>query len=148
MTFTWPRTAPEEPDHWIPHGRRLALGGREGTAATGISFLGLATNGPARGAARVEYTDGTTQDVTVALTDWTPGTDYRFGNVPFVEMAGRNRADGTADTTRTVVFGTAPGALNPAKRVKAVVLPQSSDKGVLHLFDAALTTKPFPATAP
>ncbi|WP_433340384.1 GH92 family glycosyl hydrolase [Streptomyces sp. CA-253872] len=146
VTFTWPRTAPGEPDNWIPHGQRIAVGGRTGTAATGISFLGLATNGPAQGTARVEYTDGTTQDVPVALTDWTPGTDYRFGNVPLVETTGRNRADGTADTTRTVVFGTAPEALDPAKRVKSVVLPQSSDKGVLHLFDVSLTTKPLPTT--
>ncbi|MFZ4151736.1 hypothetical protein [Streptomyces pseudogriseolus] len=56
--------------------QRIALGGRE---AAGISFLGLATNGPAQGTAVVEYTDGSTQEVPVGFTDWTPGTAYRFG---------------------------------------------------------------------
>src|SRR5690606_34550583 len=57
VEFTWPDTGPGEPDNWIPHGQRIPLGGKR---ATGISFLGLATNGPSQGTAVVEYTDGST----------------------------------------------------------------------------------------
>ncbi|MFE3738869.1 GH92 family glycosyl hydrolase [Streptomyces sp. NPDC059134] len=144
VEFTWPGTEPGEPDNWIPHGQRVDLSGRggKGTTATGISFLGLATNGPSQGTAVVEYTDGSTQNVTVGLTDWTPGTTYRFGNVPLVVTGGRNQAGGAADTVRTLVFGTVPQVLDPAKRVRSVVLPQGSDRGIMHIFDVALTSDP------
>ncbi|MEK8226273.1 hypothetical protein NKG05_09710 [Oerskovia sp. M15] len=51
-----------------PHGQNVPMG----VAVEKISFLGLATNGPAKGTATVVYTDGTRQDVPVELTDWTP----------------------------------------------------------------------------
>lgn len=142
VVFTWPDTGPGEPDNWIPHGQRVPLGGRQ---ATGISFLGLATNGPSQGTAVVEYTDGSTQTVPVGLTDWTPGTDHRFGNEPLVVTTGRNRAAGGSDTAQTKVFGTRPVALDPAKRVAAVVLPRGTDRGVMHVFDVALTDRPVAA---
>ncbi|MFC5959012.1 GH92 family glycosyl hydrolase [Streptomyces pratens] len=148
VEFTWPDTEPGQPDNWIPHGQRIELGA---VRATGVSFLGLATNGPAQGAAVVEYTDGSTQSVPVQFTDWTPGTDYRFGNEPLVTTTGRNRASGGADTVETKVFATRPRLLDPAKRVAAVVLPQGSDRGVMHVFDIALTDKPdleVPGSAP
>ena len=78
----------------------------------------------------------------MGLTDWTPGTDYRFGNEPLVTTTGRNRASGGADTVQTKVFATRPQLLDPDKRVAAVVLPQGTDRGVMHVFDVALTTKP------
>lgn len=144
VTFTWPEAAPGEPDNWVPHGQRVDLSGGDarGARAGGISFLGLATNGPAQGTAVVEYADGTSQDVDVRLTDWTPGTDYRFGNVPLVITEGRNLADGTADTARTVVLATAVQALDPSKRVRSVVLPEGTDRGVMHVFDVALAGVP------
>lgn len=55
---------------------------------------------------------------------------------------GRNRASGGSDTPQTKVFGTRPVALDPAKRVAAVVLPQGTDQGVMHVFDVALTDRP------
>ncbi|MBQ1091926.1 GH92 family glycosyl hydrolase [Streptomyces sp. B93] len=148
IRFTWPDTEPGEPDNWIPHGQRIDMGGAR---ATGISFLGLATNGPSSGTAVVEYTDGSTQEVGVQLTDWTPGTNHQFGNQPLVTTTGRNRADGGTDTVQTKVFGTVPRLLDPDKRVAAVVLPQGTDRGVMHIFDVALTTKAdldVPGTTP
>lgn len=139
VTFTWPDTGPGEPDNWIVHGQRVAMDKEQ---ATGISFLGLATNGPAQGTAVVEYTDGSTQTVAVQLTDWTPGTDYRFGNVPLVTTTGRNHADGGTDTVQAKVFATKPQLLDPDKRVAAVRLPERSDRGIMHVFDVALTAKP------
>ncbi len=90
----------------------------------------------------VQYTDGSTQEVPVGFTDWTPGTAYRFGNEPLVTTTGRNRAAGGSDTVRAKVFGTRPMALDPAKRVAAVVLPQGTDQGVMHVFVVALTDRP------
>ncbi|MFI5758495.1 GH92 family glycosyl hydrolase [Streptomyces sp. NPDC051569] len=141
VEFRWPATEPGQPDNWIPHGQRIEM---DGVRATGISFLGLATNGPSQGTATVEYADGTSQEVAVQLTDWTPGTTYQFGNTPLVTTGGRNNANGTSDATQAKVFATAPQALDPAKRVAAVVLPQGSDRGIMHVFDVALTTKAAP----
>ncbi|MFF4753836.1 hypothetical protein ACWD5R_23260 [Streptomyces sp. NPDC002514] len=137
--FTWPDAGPGEPDNWIPHGQRIGL---HDTRATGISFLGLATNGPSQGTAVVEYTDGSAQEVPVQLTDWTPGTSYQFGNTPLITTQGRNNASGGTDTAQAKVFATVPTALDPAKHVAAVVLPQGSDRGVMHIFDVALTDRP------
>ncbi|MYT89941.1 alpha-mannosidase [Streptomyces sp. SID8359] len=144
VTFTWPKAKQGQPDNWIPHGQRVNLtgGNGRGTRATGISFLGLATNGPSQGMARVEYEDGSTQNVAVQFTDWTPGTDYLYGNVPLVVTEGRNKVNGTSDTTRTVVFGTVPQVLDAKKRVRSVVLPQGTDRGIMHIFDVALTANP------
>ncbi|MDT0403474.1 glycoside hydrolase family 92 protein [Streptomyces sp. DSM 41635] len=116
IEFNWPDTGPGQPDNWIPHGRRIRM---DGKPATGISFLGLATNGPSQGTAVVEYTDGSTQSVPVRFTDWTPGTNYQFGNEPLVTTTGRNRTAGGNDTVQTKVFATRPQLLDPAKRVAA-----------------------------
>ncbi|WP_259453160.1 GH92 family glycosyl hydrolase [Streptomyces ginkgonis] len=145
--FHWPDTPAGEPDNWVPHGQRVDLGGRHGAS---VSFLGLATNGPAEGTATVLYTDGSTQEVPVQFTDWTPGTAYRFGNVPVVTVPGRNRADGGQDTTEAKVFATAPAAIDPDRAVEAVRLPEGSDRGVMHIFDVALsdTAPPAPDETP
>ncbi|WP_265521687.1 GH92 family glycosyl hydrolase [Oerskovia flava] len=138
VTYTWPDVAPGSPDNWVPHGQVVAVDAR----VEAISFLGLATNGPARGTATVVYTDGTTQDVPVDLTDWTPGTNYQFGNVPVVTTTGRNRANGTQDTTQAKVFGTVPVEVDATRTIESVVLPQGTDRGVMHLF-AIGTTAPL-----
>ncbi|GHE50076.1 hypothetical protein [Streptomyces sp. AC04842] len=46
---------------------------------------------------------------------------------------------------QTKVFGTRPVALDPAKRMAAVVLPRSTDRGVMHVFDVALSDRPAAA---
>jgi predicted alpha-1,2-mannosidase len=131
--FTWPDTEPGEPDNWLPYGQRVDL---PDTRAAGISFLGLATNGPAQGAATVEYTDGSTQQVMVRLTDWSAGSPA-FGNTALVQTVGRNNARGDSDTLPAKVFATAPEALDATRTVTAVILPQGSDRGVMHIFDVA-----------
>lgn len=136
--FTWPDAAPGEPDNWIPHGQRIDL---HNAPATAISFLGLATNGPSQGTAVVEYTDGSSRQVPVQFTDWTPGTAYQFGNTPLITTNGRNNVSGGSDSAQAKVFATVPTALDPGKRVASVVLPQGTDRGVMHIFDVTLTTR-------
>ncbi len=132
ITFTWPDTAPGEPDNWIPHGQRIDLADEQAGA---IAFLGLATNGPARGTAVVEYTDGSTQDVVLELTDWAaqPGA----GSSTLVQVSGRNNGANSTGTGTFRVFGTKPVSLDATKTVDAVRLPLGSDQGVMHVFDVA-----------
>ncbi|MEU4564923.1 GH92 family glycosyl hydrolase [Actinoplanes sp. NPDC023936] len=133
-TFTWPDAAPGEPDNWIPHGQRIDL---PDAAAASVSFLGLATNGPATGTARVEYTDGTSQDVGVTFGDWAAAAPA--GNSALITLNGRNNANGTSGTGTFRIFATTPAALDPAKAVDAVVLPDHTDKGIMHVFDVAIS---------
>ena len=134
VSFTWPETAPGVADHWIPNGQTIDLGG---ATASGISFLGLATNGPSRGTAEVSYADGTTQDVDVRLSDWVPGA-VEPGNVRLVELTKRNTVSGGSDTAKPVVFATAVVPLDPTKAVASVRLPQQTTRGIMHVFDVAL----------
>ncbi|MGH3239915.1 MAG: GH92 family glycosyl hydrolase [Spirillospora sp.] len=132
IVFTWPDTAPGSPDNWIPHGQRIKL---HGTPANSISFLGLATNGPAAGTATVEYTDGSTQLIPVEFTDW--ARPAAAGNTELLSVTGRNNANGSNDGGTFRVFATRPAALQGGKRVQAVTLPQASDQGIMHIFDIA-----------
>ncbi|MFC7327697.1 GH92 family glycosyl hydrolase [Marinactinospora rubrisoli] len=132
IVFTWPDTEPGEPDNWLPHGQRIDL---DDASAGSIAFLGLATNGPARGTATVEYTDGSTQEVAVEFPDWAAPTPS--GSTAVVTVPGRNNADGSTGGGTFRVFATRPAALDPGKTVAAVVLPQGTDQGMMHVFDVA-----------
>ncbi|MFI0480305.1 GH92 family glycosyl hydrolase [Actinomadura sp. 9N215] len=132
IVFTWPDTAPGRPDNWIPHGQRIPLDGAPGGA---VSFLGLATNGPATGTATVEYTDGSTQQIPVEFADWAKAATA--GNTELINITGRNNANGSTGSGAFRVFATRPVTLNAGKRVRAVTLPQASDQGIMHIFDVA-----------
>lgn len=134
VTFTWPDTSAGEPDHWIPSGQVLDFGD---TAASGISFLGLATNGPSRGTAVVTYSDGTTQDVDVRLSDWVPG-GVEPSNHRLIDLTKRNKLDGGTDTDKPTVFATAVVPLDADKTVRSVTLPTAVSQGIMHIFDVAL----------
>ena len=134
VVFTWPDTTAGQADHWIPSGQVLEFGD---TPASGISFLGLATNGPSRGTAVVTYSDGSTQDVDVRFSDWVPG-GVEAGNTRLVNLTKRNTLSGGSDTAKPVVFGTAVVPLDESKTVRSVTLPTQVNKGIMHVFDVAL----------
>ncbi|MEV4348740.1 GH92 family glycosyl hydrolase [Actinoplanes sp. NPDC049596] len=130
MKFTWPSAAPGTPDNWIPHGQRIFVNKNAGR----VSFLGLATNGPSTGTATVVYTDRTTQPVTVTFADWAAADPTAL-----ITLAGRNNVNGTAGDGTFRVFATAPAALDSTKTVDSVILPESTDKGIMHVFDVAVS---------
>jgi hypothetical protein len=137
IEFTWPDTEAGTPDNWIPNGQRVDLPDEK---AGSISFLGLATNGPSTGKAIVEYTDGSTQQVSVTLNDWTGSGN---GNTPLVVVNGRNNTDGGTGTGTFKVFATRPAALDITKTVTAVILPQADYSGVMHIFDVSTSAQEF-----
>lgn len=133
VVYTWPDTG-AGPDHWIPAGQVLPF---DDTPASGISFLGLATNGPARGTAVVTYADGSRQDVDVQFSDWVPGS-LAPGNVRVVNLTKRNTLSGGSDTAKPVLFGTGVVPLDATKPVRSVTLPTAVSRGIMHVFDVAL----------
>jgi predicted alpha-1,2-mannosidase len=143
LTFIWPNTQPGEFDSWIPHGQEVDLGG---VRASKISFLGLATNGPCSGTAKVVYTDGTSQQVAVGFTDWTTGAPS-FGNFEVASVSGRNGSGGTSDTTVARIFATEPSTLDKAKFVEKVYLPENVPTGIQHIFAVATNELSVPTAS-
>ena len=133
--FTWPAAEPGEPDNWIPHGQRILV--KNAVKGGSLSFLGLATNGPAAGTAVVTYTDGTTKDVPLSLSDW--AASPASGESAVITLSGRNNVNGTAGTGTFRVFASKPVVLDADKTVASVTLPELTDKGIMHVFDVAVS---------
>ena len=139
-TFTWPNVAPAalysaKPDNYQAVGQTVPTSG-----STSIAFLGSATNGPSSGTAVVNYTDGTTQSVTLSFSDWTlngGGASVQSGNTIAATTSYRNSQSGTADQVKTYLFASAPVNLASGKTVASVTLPASANQGALHVFSIA-----------
>jgi hypothetical protein len=82
----------------------------------------------------VHYTDGSTQQVTVALDDWTTPKLPAGTDTAVVTTSGRNNVGGGTDGTTAYVYGTAPQSVDGAKAIASVTLPASTDSGVMHVF--------------
>ncbi|HEY3866777.1 MAG TPA: lectin [Actinocrinis sp.] len=137
VSFTWPSPAAGSADNYDANGQSVKVSG------TGsISFLGSATNGPSTGTATVTYTDGTTQNVSITLSDWTlngGSASASSGNTTAVSSAYRNQAGASSDSVKTYAFATAPAALESGKTVSSVRLPSNASAGALHIFAIGFT---------
>lgn len=132
MHFTWPDTAPGQPDNVVSGGQAIRLSGSGST----LGFLATTTYGPTSGSGQVVYTDGSSQTFTLDVPDWysTPpaGSDIA------IAMTYRNRPDNVQQThSVSVYFASVP--LEAAKTPAYVVLPNISSKAVsgspaLHIF--------------
>jgi hypothetical protein len=137
LQYTWPDAQPGELNNIEAGGQTIPLPANSGGASIGI--LGSATNAypGSQGTFRVTYTDGTTQEVNLALSDWTLGggassTPF-FGNTIAATTAYRDTTSGGRDNITTYVFG-ASAALTPGKAAQSITLPASVDQGQLHVF--------------
>ncbi|MFT3866169.1 MAG: GH92 family glycosyl hydrolase [Solirubrobacterales bacterium] len=140
IEFTWPDTEPGEFDSWVPHGQVVPM---NDVRASEISFLGLATNGPSTGTAKVVYSDGTSQEVAVNFTDWTPSA-ISYGNTIVAQVSGRNTSAGGSDTTAADVFATTPVTLESTKLVEEVILPENVTSGIEHIFAVGVHSLAIP----
>jgi predicted alpha-1,2-mannosidase len=143
IEFVWPTKTAGGFDSWVPHGQVVPMGD---VRASKIAFLGLATNGPSKGNAKVVYSDGTTQEVPVDFTDWTTGPPVD-GNTIVAGTSGRNTGGGTPDTTEARVFATEPTTLESSKLVEEVILPDNVTEGIEHIFDVATNSLAVPTAS-
>ncbi|MEY9910205.1 hypothetical protein ABIA35_006449 [Catenulispora sp. MAP12-49] len=137
-TFTWPNVAAGAPDNYQAAGQTVAISGA-GTSGS-IAFLGAATNGPSTGTAKVNFTDGTSQNVTLSFSDWTlngGSASVQSGNTVAVSTAYRDTTSGGRDGVATKVFATSAISLTAGKTVASVTLPSSANQGALHVFGIA-----------
>jgi predicted alpha-1,2-mannosidase len=142
-TMTWPSSPPGYPDNVVAAGQTIPVEAAPGDRQ--IGFLGAATNGPSQGELTLHYTDGSSTNLELSLSDWTlnaGSSTPSFGNQDVATLPYRNCACGTSQTVKTHVFFTAL-PLDPNKTLASVTLPTGADQGSLHVFSIATS-----ATAP
>ena len=134
FNITWPVVGPTTNDDWGSYGAVMPLSG----AGTALEIVGAAVGGASSGTATITYSDGTTENFTLALSDWTLGggtlkqlsTNYVVAAMPY-----RNTPTGKQQVT-TYVFATMVG-LQPGKSLKSLSLPVTHIGGRLTVFAAA-----------
>jgi predicted alpha-1,2-mannosidase len=134
-TFTWPNAAAGTPDNYLADGQTIKMSG-----SGSIAFLGASTNGPSTGTATVTFTDGSTQSVPLAFSDWTlnGGTaSVMSGNTVAATTTYRDNSSGGKETVTTDVFATSPVTLTAGKTIASVTLPGSANQGFIHVFAIA-----------
>lgn len=137
IAYTWPNEPAGTNDAIEASGQTIPVSLPAG--ATKIGLLGSATNANAAGATgalTVTYTDGSTQQIPVAFSDWTLGAGaYQAlsGDTIALTTPYRNIDDGTSDQTTTYVYSVS-AALQSGKTVASVTLPNPAN-GYIGVFD-------------
>jgi predicted alpha-1,2-mannosidase len=142
VQFTWPLPAPGYPDNAIADGQQVTVNAPAGTQTLG--FLGAATNGPSQGVATLHYSDGSTAQYWLGLSDWTlnggSATTPSYGNQIVATLPYRDCMGCTGpDDTKTYVFETGL-PVDPAKTLTSVTLPLGATQGELHVFAIGTST--------
>ncbi|MFI1356728.1 GH92 family glycosyl hydrolase [Streptomyces sp. NPDC020898] len=133
LAFTWPTSPTGRPDNASAAARTIELPAR--TAQ--LSFIGSAVFGNRHTQATVTYTDGTTDTVDLALTDWTLGGGtgtVQYGNEVVARTTYRNVAGAGRDPVPTYVFATRPFQAPAGRSIASVRLPADAN---LHVFTLA-----------
>ncbi|MFF7194047.1 glycoside hydrolase family 3 C-terminal domain-containing protein [Streptomyces sp. NPDC008079] len=126
LPYTWPDTQPGQPDNVAAAGQVIRLRGQ----GTRLGLLGTGISSTHAGTVKVTYTDGTSADLAVVLPDWY--SNAASGNSQLaVTTANWNRPPGDTLGDHAVSLYTTGGALDPAKTVATVTLPNDSG---FHVF--------------
>ena len=134
VTYAFPSAAVGTPDSVTSGGQTIKVLPVSG--ATKIGFLGSATSGPSIGQLTIHYTDGSSQTVTLAFSDWTLNANSSqpsYGNVEVTDTPYRNSVGGTSQTVDTYLLA-ASFPLTAGHTVKSVTLPASANQGSLQVF--------------
>ncbi|MEU8750400.1 GH92 family glycosyl hydrolase [Streptomyces chartreusis] len=134
LAFTWPDSPSGRPDNVSAAGQTIELA----SPAARLSFLGSGVNGNQQSRATVTYTDGGTDTIDLAFTDWTVGGGagtVQYGNEVVARAAYRNVAGADRDPVDTYVFATKPFTAPEGRTVARVKLPDDTD---LHVFTLAV----------
>ncbi|WP_126627319.1 hypothetical protein [Dictyobacter alpinus] len=117
------------PDNWIADGQEIAVDPLK-SGATGLGFVGAATNGGSTGKGLITYTDGTTQEYTLSFTDWWASTT-QYGNSVVAKMPYLNSASGKQNVQNRLYY--ADVNLQRGKTIAHLQLPVTTG-GQMHIF--------------
>jgi hypothetical protein len=129
VSYTWPDIPAGQPDSIESASQTIPVAFPAGT--TSIGLLGSAIDagsGGATGTLTVTYTDGSTQQIPVAFSDWTLGAGA-YSVLPGETIAARTSyrdvIAGTSQPVATYVYAIS-ATLQPGKTVASVTLPTAS----------------------
>jgi len=133
-TFVVPAVDAGEPDNMVANGQNLVIPDAF-RQSTSLSLIGATNNGSphAGGTLLLQFTDGTTAEAPVELSDWCTG-DPAAGNVA-VAKAGQ-RGDNTNDPQNIGcgIYATAPVAVPEGRLLQSITLPEAPG---MHVFTVA-----------
>lgn len=136
VSYTWPDVAPGQPDNIVADGQTIPVS--LPARATTIGLLGSASSAGCSGATgtlTVTYTDGSTQQIPIAFSDWALGggsCQPVSGNAVVAQTLYRNTSSGGQQPLTLHLFS-ASASLQAGKTVATVTLPTPSG-GQLHVF--------------
>jgi beta-glucosidase len=138
-TFTWPSAASGTADNVIADGQTIDLTG----SGNELGFLGAGAFGEADGTGTITYTDGTTQQFSIAMADW-----YNNAAVSGDQVATTTTSwnfSSSTQVTHPVSIYYASVALESGKTVASVTLPTVSASAgdninAMHIFSMAVGT--------
>ncbi|WP_255949914.1 glycoside hydrolase family 3 C-terminal domain-containing protein [Streptomyces odontomachi] len=135
LDFTWPSTGTGAPDNIIAAGQTIPLTG----SGDRLGLLGTAANGSAADTATLTYTDGSTQDVSLAFADWWDNAPAAGGDI-LATLPYYNTAAGRS--VRDVSVYGATVTLQKGKTPAYLTLPGTSTgeakgKNAMHIFSVA-----------
>ena len=142
VNFTWPQSTSGWPDNAIAQGQTITLNAPSQTQT--LAFLGSATNGPSEGVVTEHYSDGSTAQYWLGLSDWTlngGSSQPSYGNQTAIKLSYRNCSycSPPQQNVATYVFYAAV-PVDPGKTLTSVTLPDGATMGELHLFSIGTST--------
>jgi predicted alpha-1,2-mannosidase len=145
VNFTWPQSTPGWPDNVIAQGQNIAVNAPSGTQT--LAFLGSAADGPSEGMVTEHYSDGSSAQYWLGLSDWTlngGGSKPSYGNQTAISLSYRNCSycSPAQQTVPTYLFYAAV-PVDPGKTLSSVTLPDGASTGQLHVFSIGTSTSPL-----
>ncbi len=146
LTYDLPAIPAGQPDNITGEGQTVKVS--LGDGATQLAFIGTATESNRDSQATLNFTDGTTQTVTISLGDWVgaSGNPYK-GNTVLTISEGRLSGTGaeSGGAKNTAIYATAPIALavdgnGAPKVVESLTMPDEPGElndGRVHIFAIA-----------
>ncbi|WP_291413959.1 glycoside hydrolase family 3 C-terminal domain-containing protein [Actinophytocola sp.] len=137
ITYTWPDVPADQLDNVAAAGQTVPVSG----SGTKLGFVGSSTYGSGTGTGTVHFTDGSTQEFTLTLSDYY-NPEPIAGNTVVANAAYRNGPNGINNHTATVF--SAYVELTPGKTAAYVTLPDINSGNVatnvvtMHIFAVAV----------
>ncbi len=142
VTFAWPLPTAGNPDNTVAAGQDVTVNAAAGTQT--LAFLGSATDGPITEPLTLHYSDGSSAQYWLGLSDWTlnaGSSKPAYGNTNAAVMSYRDCPDCTGGQQKvgTDIFE-AGVPVDPSKTLTSVTLPSGSGNGQEHIFSIATST--------
>ncbi|MEO7003065.1 MAG: PQQ-binding-like beta-propeller repeat protein [Ktedonobacterales bacterium] len=140
----WPSVAVGAKDAWNAPGTVIPVAAGANSGAT-LAIVGAASGGASSGTATITYSDATTQNFTLAFSDWTlmHGTQQQLATNYTVAQTSYYNTPTGQHSGNVYVFATFVG-LAQGKAVKSLTLPATETGGNMAVFAVAVGAANIP----